>query len=325
MINQTYMTKFEEHLKILNRSERTIESYLYNVKDFFRVIGDMDVKKITGKTIEDYVQGLYQYLRPDNNEPYKASTIGIKIRSIKRFFEYLEQSNAIFMNPATFIREPVPERKVFNKVLSSEEVRLILEQPKLNTRIGVRDRAILEVFYATGIRRRELCNLTIHDPDLKENMLRINQGKGRKDRLVPMGKHATVFLSRYLTGVRPRLIRPNPEMTYLFVNVHGRSLSYSLVESVVKKYAQQAGIKRVVSPHSFRHTFASVLAKNEADMVAIQKMLGHACLSSTQVYLKSLGFDLKKFHAKTHPREFDPPCDATPRIERRTNRRGQPD
>lgn len=325
MTSKKYLLKFEEHLKSLNRSERTIENYLYHVRGFFDITENIDIKKITVKTLENYVQGLYEYVRPDNGEPYKINTISIKLQSIKRFFEYLEWSNAILVNPATFINVPVPEKNVFNKVLTPGEVNMILEQPKLNTRIGVRDRAILEILYATGIRRRELCHLTIHAPDIKGNTLRINQGKGRKDRVVPMGKHAATFLKRYLKGVRPQLTRNHPDTPCLFVNVTGNPLSYHLVEAIVKKHSKKAGIKKSVHPHSFRHTFASLLAQNEADMVAIQRMLGHACLSSTQIYLQSLGLDLKKFHKKTHPREFDHPCEVEPNIERRSYRRGQTD
>ena len=146
MTNKKYLLKFEEHLKALNRSERTIENYLSQVKSFFNVTGNINVKKITEKTLEGYVQGLYEYVRPDNNEPYKITTISIKLQAVKRFFEYLEWSNAILVNPATFIKEPVQKKNVFKKVLTPREVNMILEQPKLTTRIGVRDRAILEIF-----------------------------------------------------------------------------------------------------------------------------------------------------------------------------------
>jgi integrase/recombinase XerD len=170
--------------------------------------------------------------------------------------------------------------------------------------LGIRDRTILEVFDSTGIRKEELCGLTIYDADLTGRMLRV-KGKGRKDRVVPMGKHAVKFLREYIAKVRPHYTKKNRSCRHLFVDIHGKPIGKQAVRAMVKKYAKAAKIQKAVSPHLFRHCFASTLIKNGADIVAVQKMLGHACISTTQVYIRSLGLDIKKVHKKTHPREKD--------------------
>jgi integrase/recombinase XerD len=151
----------------------------------------------------------------------------------------------------------------------------------------------------------ELCNLTIYDADLQGGMLRINQGKGRKDRVVPMGRHAVRFLREYIAKVRPRYTKKNSRNRSLIVDRIGKPISRQVVSLMVRTSAREAGIKKQVSAHTFRHTFATELVKNGADIVAVQKMLGHACLATTQQYIRSLGLDLKKAHVKSHPREKD--------------------
>lgn len=190
----------------------------------------------------------------------------------------------------------------------------------MGTLPGIRDRAILEVFYSTGIRLNELCALTIYDADLAGGMLRINKGKGSKDRVVPLGKHAVKFLREYITKVRPVFTKKNRSNRHLFVDQYGKPISDQVVSIMIRTYSKTSKIKKKVTAHTFRHTFATVLIKNSADIRAVQKMMGHSDIKTTQGYLRSLGIDIKAVHKKTHPRERDKEdtSAARPKIERIT-------
>jgi integrase/recombinase XerD len=307
---------FREHLKVLNRSAATLKSYTENAKFFLDAAG-CDVRAITRKTIENYIATLHEH-RTSEGKPYSAGTISVKVRSIKRFFEYLEKANIVFINPAEFIREPKKVRGIPRNILTPAEARAILDQPNLGTLAGIRDRAILELFYSTGIRLEELCSLTIYDADLQGGLVRINNGKGKKDRVVPMGKHAVKFLKEYVTKVRPNLTRKNRTERRLFIDRTGKPLSKKMVSLNIKACSRAANIGKHVTAHTFRHTFASSLIKNGADIVAVQKMLGHAVLKATEVYLRALGIDLKAAHKKSHPREKEREenASAKPALER---------
>jgi integrase/recombinase XerD len=191
--------KFKERLKVLNRSPATIEAYTEHIRPFLKSVKADDIKQVTTRMIENYIAGLYDY-RTIEGKPYKVSTICLKVRSVKRFFEFLEKTNIIFIDPAEYIKEPKVEKNLFKKALSPKEVNKILDQPNLGTRAGIRDRSILELFYSTGIRKKELCNLTIYDADLTGRMLRINQGKGQKDRGYPWES----MLSSFCKNTSPR-------------------------------------------------------------------------------------------------------------------------
>jgi integrase/recombinase XerD len=309
--------KFTEHLKLLNRSPATMDAYATNARLFLKTIDIPDVRQITTGVIEQYIAGLYDH-RTADNKPYSLSTICVKIRSIKRFFEYLESANIIFIDPAGFIAEPQQSRGKIKDTLTAKEVKAILDQPNLGTLMGIRDRAIMEVFYSAGIRTEELCNLTVFDVDLTGHMLRVTRGKGRKDRVVPLGRHAVRFAKEYITRVRPHYTKKNRASRHLFVNYYGQPITTQVIAIMIRKYKTAAKIRKNVTAHTFRHTFATDLIKNGADIRAVQKMLGHADIRTTQMYIRSLGIDLKKAHTRTHPRERDkePQNIARPQIER---------
>lgn len=314
--------RFKEHMKVLNRSVATINAYTGHLKGFLAANDGADMKKVARSMIEAWITGLYDY-RDKDNKPYSLATVSLKIRAIKRFFEYLERANIIFINPAEFIREPKKEKSLPRAVLTPEEAGRILDQPNLGTLKGIRDRSILEVFYSSGIRLSELCHLTIYDADLQGGTLRINQGKGKKDRIVPLGRHAIRFLREYIAKVRPHFTRKNRSNRNLFVDCYGKVISSQIVEITVRGYARSAGIKKQITPHIFRHSFATSLIKNGADVVAVQKMLGHAQLSTTQIYIRRLGLDLKAAHQKTHPREKDKATVISPQLTRIRPLRGE--
>ncbi len=305
---------FKEHLSVLNRSPATIKTYSEHVQIFLDAAGSGDIRQVTQKAIESYIVGLFDHKTKDG-KPYRVSTICVKIRSIKRFFEYLEKSNVIFINPAERITEPQKEKDRIKSTLSPTEVDCILHQPNLGTLTGIRDRTILEVFYATGIRLNELCNLTVYDADLQGGVIRV-KGKGRKDRVVPMGKHAKKFLREYIAKARPRLLRGNRTNRHLFADRYGKPISGQVTSIMIRTHARAAKIKKQVTAHTFRHTFATVLVKNGADIAAVQEMLGHSDIKTTEIYIRSLGLDVKAAHKRTHPRETDNEPVQTPQIER---------
>ncbi len=303
MNNDQLVFKFKEYLKVLNRSPSTIKYYTDYSQEFLDAAGIDDVKAVTRSVIEDYIAGFYDH-RTRTGKPYSNGTICLKVRSIKRFFEFLERTNIIFIDPAEAIKEPQKQKLLPKRVLSRKQTLSLLDQPNLGTRIGIRDRTILELFDSSGIRTEELCRLTIYDADLTGKVLRI-KGKGQKDRVVPIGKHAVKFIREYVAKVRPHYTKKNRSSRHLFVDIHGKPIGKQTVGVMVRKYAKAAKIKRAVSPHALRHGFATALIKNGADLMAVQKMLGHAYPSTTQIYIRSLGLDIKSVHQKTHPREKD--------------------
>ena len=307
--------KFREHLRVLGRSDATIKAYGEHVEGFLETSGDL--KKTTRKEIEDYIAELASHRLRDGS-PYRPATIALKVRSIKRFFEFLEKTNVVFINPAEMIPEPHPPKGLPKETLTIDEGLRLLDQPNLSTLTGIRDRAVLEVFYSTGIRLDELSSLTIFDADLSGAMLRVRMGKGKKDRVVPLGKHAVRFLREYVSKVRPHFTRKNKKDRRLFMDAFGKPLSKQMVSISIRSYARAAGIEKKVTAHTFRHTFATQLIRGGADIAAVQKMLGHSDLKTTEVYLRTAGVDLKAAHKKTHPREKEKEdiSSAKPRLTR---------
>ena len=311
---------FKQHLQAHGRSPATVDLYTDQARCFLQTVA-ADIKAVTKSHIEAYIAGLYDH-RTDKGKPYTTGTICVKVRAVKRLFEYLESANIIFINPAESIREPQKQKSLPRSVLTRKEMDKILDQPNLGLMTGIRDRAVLEVFYSTGIRLEELCRLTVFDADLQGGMLRVNKGKGGKDRVVPMGRHAVKCLREYITKARPKLTKNNRKARHLFVNRYGGPISSQVVAIMTRTLARKAKLKKRVTAHTFRHTFATALVKNGADITAVQKMLGHVDLKTTEQYIRSLGLDIKAVHQKTHPREKDQASKETvkPQIERKKGR-----
>jgi site-specific recombinase XerD len=293
---------FKEHLKALGRSPATVKAYSEHARSFLQTLTATDIRAVTKGQIETYIETLF------NAKTYKVSTICIKVRSIKRLFEYLERVNRIFINPAETICEPQKDKTLPRHVLTAKEMQILLDQPNLGLMTGIRDRAILELFYATGIRLEELCNLTVFDADLTGGMIRVNLGKGGKDRMIPMGGHAVKSLREYILKARPHLTKNNRKSRHLFVNSYGGNINKQSVGIMIRTYGRQTKIGKKITAHCLRHTFATVLVKNGADIRAVQKMLGHIDLKTTQQYIRALGLDVKTVHQKCHPREQDKPA-----------------
>lgn len=300
------LSRFKEHLKVKNYSTASITAYSQHLHGFFEYVDKhniTDIRRINRNTLKDYQLNITEH--SNNGNKYAVSTIAIKLRAVKRFFEYLEETNHILINPAEYIKEPKKENRLPGTVLTEDEARTILDIPNLSTMTGIRDRTMLEVFYSTGIRLEEMINLTVYDSDLQGGMLRVNKGKCAKDRVIPLGRHAVKFLKEYITRIRPQYTKHNRSIRNLFINRYGKVMSKQVVEIMVRKYVKKTDIKKRVTPHTFRHTFATGLIRNGADIRAVQKMLGHSHLSVTQIYTKVAGVEVKKTHRTSHPREKD--------------------
>lgn len=222
-----------------------------------------------------------------------------RLAAIRSFFQYLQRTGRVEKSPASRVQFP-KFRAALPRVLSSGEVDALLDQPDTTQPLGQRDKALLELFYATGLRVSELTDLQLQQVHFDAGFL-IVRGKGDKERIVPMGEYATDALRDYLQEGRCRLLR-NGFGQEVFLNHHGKKLSRQGVWKIIRAYAVQAGIHQNISPHMLRHSFATHLLENGADLRSLQAMLGHADISTTQIYTHVARTRLKEIHEKYHPR-----------------------
>lgn len=299
------LEEFEHSLKALNRTGRTISEIRRKLEMFFDYLAARDITdpaQISKDIIRAWQVEIYQSLTA-RGEPYSVAYQNSLLGAVKTFMAFLTDSGYIVANPARDIRYARQPRTLPRGILTLAEIKKIMRAPDINSVIGYRDRAILEVFYSTGIRKSELRNLRLSDVDYHDGFLRV-MGKGRKERIVPLGRIACRYLENYIKSVRPELIR-DPYENALFLSSRGNRLNHNAVWVLVRKYAQKAKIKKPVHCHTFRHTCATLMLRNKADIRAIQELLGHSTLTATQVYTRVSINDLKAVHARCHPREKD--------------------
>lgn len=265
--------------------------------------GLADPREITLPILERYQRHLYHY-RKTNGEPLSFSSQYTELAPLKAFFAWLTRNHLILYNPASELQLPKVVRNLARYILSPEEVERILAQPDTSTLLGLRDRAILEVLYSSAIRRFELRRLTIYDVDTKRGTLFVREGKGRKDRIVPLGDRACRWVKRYLDEVRPQLVLGRDE-GILFLTAQGDGLTDDHLSGAVKELIQKSGLHVSGSCHLFRHACATHMLDNGADTRFIQAMLGHASLATTQVYTHVALTKLKEIHNATHPAKID--------------------
>jgi integrase/recombinase XerD len=296
------LLKFTEHMKVIGFSERSIPDYIHNVKLFLHYLKELKIENIAEvdrRVIQDYQARVY--LETTRGKPLAPKTQHKRLGCVQTFFQYLTKSGYALYDPSADLELPKLPRQLPRNILNKKEIGALLSKPNLETPLGIRDRAYLEVFYATGIRVSELCSLKLADLDLSRGELRINQGKGKKDRIVPLGEVACDYLEFYLAEARPKLAPTGEQI--LFVSKNGRKMHYTTVSKLTSKYGQKAGVNKSVSPHSLRHTCATHLLKGKADIRQIQELLGHENLASTQIYTRVEITDLKQVLKRCHPRE----------------------
>ena len=288
-----------------NYAPATVDQNEQYLGYFFRFLerqGVNDLKEVGRETLKSYQLELAQG-KTAKGKPYSWGTKCGYFQPVRRLFDYLEKTQQIFLNPAELIRDPRPESRLPKNIMSEEQVESILSLPDLGTPIGYRDKTIMEIFYSTGIRLSEMINLKPGDCDLEGGVLRVC-GKGFKDRVVPIGGKAVEFLKTYIEQVRPRFIHSEEAPTQLWLTKKVRMpLSKTMLQINVRHYGRRAGIPFPVTPHAFRHTFATHLIKNGAEVAAVSKMMGHSSVKITQIYTHLTQVDVKKAHVETHPRE----------------------
>jgi len=279
-----------------NLSENTVSSYRSDLTAFFQFLADRNVddpSNITQQHISKFFKLLYDIGLNSNSAKRYFS-------SLRGFFKYLHKNNYIEENP--IVRIPSPKlAKNLPAVLTIQEVDKILSQPDVENKFGLRDRTLLEIFYACGIRVSELINLKIADLYLKEEIIRVF-GKGSKERLVPIGSSAINWINEYLKRSRPLLENKIKSGNILLLNSRGTKLSRMGIWKIVDRYVKESGITKAVHPHTCRHSFATHLLEGGADLRAVQEMLGHADISTTQIYTHIDRDYIKQVHRDFHPR-----------------------
>ena len=220
--------------------------------------------------------------------------------AVRAFFKWLTRNNHILSNPASDIELPKLEKRLPRHILTVSEVEQVLNAVNIKTAVGIRDRAILETFYSTGMRRKELLSLKLFDMDTERGTVMIRQGKGSKDRMIPIGERALAWIQKYLDEVRPRYI-VEPDRGVLFLTVEGDIFNCQRVSQIARKYIIAANIGKTGSCHLFRHTMATLMLEGGADIRFIQQMLGHAKLQTTEIYTQVSIRKLKQVHEATHP------------------------
>lgn len=255
-------------------SLNTLQSYKRDIEQYITYLKDMKIQNIanTNKTT------VIAYLLHLQKKGRATSTISRNLASIRSFYQYLTKKGIISQDPTENLESPKVEKKL-PQILSTKEVELLLEQPKCDDLKGYRDKAMLELLYATGIRVSELISLDLDDVNLEMQYIRCN--KGARERIVPIGSVSVNALQEYLTKSRNLLIQ-RPDEKALFVNVNGKRLTRQGFWKIIKQYKNQAKINKDITPHTLRHSFAAHLLENGADLRSIQEMLGHSDISSTQ-------------------------------------------
>jgi integrase/recombinase XerD len=315
-----WMKRYLEALRVKNYSERTVEnreSYLSFFIAWCEARSIARPQEVTKPILERYQRHLF-HMRKDNGKPLSFRSQHSRLVPVRAYFKWLARQNVLLWNPASELELPRLERRLPKHVLTASEAELVLAQPDVREAMGVRDRAILEVLYSTGIRRMEVVHLSVYDLDAERGTLMVRQGKGKKDRMVPIGEQAIAWLERYLNDVRPGLVVP-PDDGVLFLTATGEELSPNRLTQLVREYVNAADTGKKGACHLFRHTMATLMLEGGADIRYIQEMLGHVELSTTQIYTQVSIRKLQAVHALTHPTaklERREPASAAAELER---------
>lgn len=298
---------FLESLRLRGQSPATLACRDQALTTFFRWLegqGIEDAREVTPETIRAYAQWLA-------TQPYTPHTRHAKLIGLRRFFEHLEKTDAVLVNPCAGLRLPPLGDRLPRGVLTREEARRILAVPDAQTRKGLRDKAILELFYSTGLRGEEMARLAVHDVDTQGGFVRVRHGKGGRERVVPAGASACGALREYLREARKPWSAHQPECDAaradnraLWLSAkrpHG-PMGQQAIAVMVKRCARAAGIDRPGRTHLWRHTCATHLVASGANVAAVQRLLGHRSLTTTQRYTRVAGNEVSAMHAKKHPR-----------------------
>ena len=284
------MTEYLNFLKNTKKSsDNTIQAYKRDLNFFFEYLNK---NKIEYLNVE--YDDIQKYIEELNNEGRKAASISRRLATLRSFYGYLLKKKLIKSIPTNKVNTPKVEKKA-PMILTSDEVEILLSQPKSDHLKGIRDKAMLEFAYATGMKVSEIINLDLKDVNLVDSYVVCNEGYSK--RVVPLGRISKEALVEYLDNSRPYLLKTDDEKP-LFVNVMGNRLTRQGFWKIIKQYQEQAHIEKEITPHVLRHSFATHLLQNGADMRAVQTMLGHTDIASTQVYMKLIDDQYKENHPR---------------------------
>jgi integrase/recombinase XerD len=294
--------EFTEHMGVRGYSERTIGNRRHMLSFLVAWLGERGITRaaeVTRPVLESYQRYLFHY-RKSNGEPLSFRSQSQRLLAVRAFFKWAARQRHVLHNPASEIELPKAERRLPRPAMTAAETEIVLALPDLEDPLGVRDRAVLEVFYSTGIRRSELAHLAVTDIDHERATLLVRQGKGRKDRLIPIGQRALAWVARYIAEVRPKLVT-GPDDGTLFLSAEGTALALDALTRLAAGYVKASGVPKAGACHLFRHTMATLMLEGGADIRYVQEMLGHAELSTTQIYAQVSVRALQAIHTATHP------------------------
>jgi len=297
-----YLNRYLDWLHIQNYSKATIKGRDHYLSVFIVWCDERSLKRpneITKPILERYQRHLYLHRKKDG-EPLSFRSQHTHLVPIRAWFKWLTRQNHILYNPASELDLPRLEKRLPKHVLNQSEVETVLNQTDMNGALGIRDRAILETLYSTGMRRMELINLKLYDIDVDRGTVMIRQGKGKKDRMIPIGERALAWIDKYLIEVRPELVTGLDEGVLYLTNL-SQPFTPNRLTQLVRNYVQAAEIGKTGACHLFRHTMATLMLEHGADIRFIQEMLGHADVSTTQIYTQVSIRRLKEIHSATHP------------------------
>lgn len=298
-----WLERFDESLRLRGFSERTREGYGLELQLFLRFLEDRQVNEVANirrQDVDAYRLRLHHW-RKRNGEPLALCTQSTKLGAVLSFLRYLHEAKLILVNPGYGVRLPRVPDKLPPPLPDEDQIVKLLETPDISTPLGLRDRAILELLYSSAIRNTELRLLEVGDIDLVRLEARIENGKGRKGRIVPLGEPAAHWIELYLRDGRPWLVR-DPDTRPVFLNSLGRRFSTELLAELVRGHAEQAGLPRI-TPHVLRHCCATHMLARRAGLRHLQQLLGHASTDTTRRYTRVEISDLREVHQRCHPRE----------------------
>lgn len=297
--------EYLNEMKVLNRTACARKSFNGQLIPFLQWTDERDLiypEQITRSMLESYQRHLYHY-RKKNGKPLGVTTQRDRIGCVQRLFAWLCRKRWLEANPASELDLPKPEKRLPEEALSRSEVESILSAPDISDPLGIRDRAIMELFYSTAIRRAEMARLSISDLNLEKRILWVRKGKGQKDRVVPVGSRALQWVEKYLDAVRPLLV-PSVDEHAFFLSGYGHPFTPDALGHLVTKYIRSADIGRTKGGcHLFRHTCATHMLEGGADIRYIQQLLGHESLETTAIYTAVNIAQLQAVHERCHPAE----------------------
>jgi len=299
---RVWLARYLEWLRVRNYSPRTAANTASSVGLFLRWCDERSVtrpEEVTKPILERYQRFLFHF-RKESGGPLSFRTQGVRLVPVRGFFRWLTRQNVILSNPASDLELPRREKRLPKHVLSIAEVERVLAVPAVHEPLGLRDRGILEVLYATGLRRGEVVALRLDDIDADRMTVMVRQGKGKKDRVVPLGERALAWVTKYLDEARPLLATVESDSA-LFLTTLGQPLSLPWITERVRRYVEASKVGKKGACHLFRHSMATLMLEGGADIRFVQEMLGHSKLETTQIYTQVSIHKLREIHAATHP------------------------